>query len=173
MPCPTRRPLTGLCCTSRCTTATCPPFPRSRKMGSGLTTSELHRLDRACIDLYRAFKTPPYLVGSATDGDTFRDVDVRTILDDDEWDDLFRNRPGLWGMVCLAISVYLSDTTGLRVDFQVQRQTDANAKHKGKRHPLGIVIGGHPVRNFAGLGDATRFGCDELPARPTTGEPEG
>ena len=136
-------------------------------MGSGLTTSELHRLDRACIDLYRAFKTPPYLVGTAFDGDTFRDVDVRTILDDDEFDAIFGTRPQLWGMFCLAVSVTLSEATGLRVDYQVQRMTEANEKHPGPRNPLGQVAHRIVGREFAGLGDATRF------ARPTTGEPEG
>ena len=109
-------------------------------MGTGLTTSELHRLDRACIDLALAFHHPPYLVGSALTEDTFRDVDVRTILADDEFDVLFATRPDLWGMFCLAVSVYLSDTTGLRVDFQVQRQTEANEKHTGMRNPLALIV---------------------------------
>jgi hypothetical protein len=127
-------------------------------MGSGLTTTELHRLDRACVDLFRAFDNrPPYLVGSAFDGDTFRDVDVRTILPDDEFDAIFGTRPQLWGLFCVAVSTYLSDTTGLRVDYQVQRRTEANDKHDGPRNPLGQFVGKVAGREFAGLGDATRF----------------
>jgi len=140
-------------------------------MGSGLTTSELLRLDRACIDVAEAFNHPPYLVGSANKGDTFRDVDVRTILDDDEFDAIFGTRPDLWGLFCLATSVYLSEATGLRIDYQVQRQTDANAKHKGERNALGIVIDSRTVRDFAGRGDATRFADEGCPTPTST--PEG
>ena len=136
-------------------------------MGSGLTTSELHRLDRACIDLNLAFGRRTYLVGTAFDGATFRDVDVRTILDDDEFDAIFGTRPDLWGMFCLATSVYLQETTGLRVDYQVQRLTEANEKHNGPRNPLGQIVTKHVGRQFAGLGDATRFAT---PGGPTDGE---
>lgn len=126
-------------------------------MGSGLTTSELHRLDRACMDVFRAFRRPPYLVGTAVDGETFRDVDVRAILDDAEFDDIFGRRPQLWSLFCVAVSVYLATSTGLRVDFQVQRRTEANEKHSGPRNPLGRIMGDRPTRDFAGLGDANRF----------------
>jgi hypothetical protein len=126
-------------------------------MGSGLTTTELHRLDRACVDLHRAFPSRTYLVGSAYDGDTFRDVDVRTILDDDEFDIIFGPRPQFWGLVCVSVATHLSDTTGLRVDYQIQRLTEANEKHDGPRNPLGQFIGKHAGREFAGLGDATLF----------------
>ena len=129
-------------------------------MGSGgLTTSELHRLDRACYDVTAAFGGhPPYLVGTAHKGDKFHDVDLRTILGDDEFDAVFGDRPKLWALLCLTVSVYLSDTTGLRVDYQVQRQTEANEKYDGPRNPLGLRLGKHePAREFAGLGDATGF----------------
>ena len=64
----------------------------------------------------------------------------------------------LWALLCLTVSVYLSDTTGLRVDYQVQRQTEANEKYDGPRNPLGLLLGKHePAREFAGLGDATGF----------------
>jgi hypothetical protein len=104
-----------------------------------------------------AFDHPPYLVGSANSEDTFRDVDVRTILDDDEFDVIFGTRPKLWSMVCLAISVYLAEVTGLRVDYQVQRMTEANEKHDRMRNPLGLIVEGQLHRQFAGLGDATKF----------------
>ena len=126
-------------------------------MGSGLTTAELFRLDRACIDITNAFDGPPFLVGTAHSGETFRDVDVRTILADEEFDRLFGTAPRLWSFFCAATSVYLSEATGLRVDYQVQRRTEANEKHDGPRNPLGQIAARRPLRDFAGLGDATRF----------------
>ena len=118
-------------------------------MGSGLTTLQLWQLDQACYPLNRAFGVCTYLVGTAFDGESWRDVDVRTILYDDDFDELFGDRDTLWGLVCLAVGQYLSDASGLPVDFQIQRQTDANEKHSKYRNPLGML------RTFAGGGDAT------------------
>lgn len=86
----------------------------------------------------------PYLVGSAIERRDYRDVDVRVLLADDEFDRLF---PGaspapqhnaLWSLLCASISDWLASATGLPVDFQVQRQTDANEQYRGERMPLGI-----------------------------------
>jgi len=118
----------------------------------GLTTDQLFRLDRACRMVRLAFDTP-YLVGSAGIGGTanWRDVDVRLILDDDEF---ARVCPTLqrWELLSLAIGDYLRRETGLPVDFQIQRMTEANEKHGGKpRNPLGMG------RFLAGGGDAAPF----------------
>ena len=43
--------------------------------------------------VWEAFGHPPYLVGSAIMGKQWRDVDVRLILPDDEWDALFGSAP--------------------------------------------------------------------------------
>lgn len=136
-------------------------------MGSGLTTSELHRLDRACADLYRTFGSRTFLVGTAYDKASFRDVDVRTILADDEFDAIFGTRPKLWGLFCSAVAVQLSAATGLRIDYQVQRQTEANEKHTGPRNPLGQLFGKTAGREYAGLGDATRFTDPQDPEKET------
>lgn len=131
---------------------------------SYLSTLEFARLEHACSVVAEAFGHRPYLVGSATETPDFRDVDLRLILPDDEFDYLFgddapneawqsRNTfpGGLWGVVCLAISQYLADTSGLRIDFQIQRQADANEKFGGlPRNPMGSGL-----RHFAGGGDAT------------------
>jgi len=126
-------------------------MPRSRK--SYLTTAEFARLNDACVPVTAAFNCPPYLVGSATETPDYRDVDVRVILADDEFDRIFGGRVLLWSLVCLAIGHYLRDVTGLPIDFQIQRMTEANAKHPTTwRHPLGMS-----ARPFAGGGDATPF----------------
>lgn len=126
-----------------------------------LTTADLYNLDVACKLIGRAFEGPPYLVGSAMDSRDFRDVDVRLILDDTQFDSLFSRRPAqLWELLSLALGDYLRQRTGLPIDFQIQRQTEANAKHAKPRNPLGMS------RIYAGGGDAVPdaiCGADPLP----------
>lgn len=116
-----------------------------------LTTVQLHHLDVACRSIHVAFGHPPYLVGTAgvcgTPG--YRDVDVRLMLGDEEFAEACPTQ-ARWSLLCLAISVYLSDRTGLPVDFQVQRTREANGRFGGQpRNPLGMG------RDFAGGGDGT------------------
>jgi hypothetical protein len=93
-----------------------------------------------------------YLVGSSCERRDYRDVDVRFIMGDADYDRLFRAGgvdPGrdvggwlnpLWSLMCTSISLWLSQQTGLPIDFQIQRQTQANAQHGGQRHALGIFL---------------------------------
>jgi hypothetical protein len=122
---------------------------------SALTTRELWVLDYACGPIERAFAYASfggtYLVGTAQTG-PYRDVDVRTILDDAAFDALFSNTPPLWELLCLAIGGWLVQQTGLPIDYQIQRMTEANEKHAGPRNPLGWRL-----RHLAGLGDATNL----------------
>ena len=115
-----------------------------------LTTIELHTLDVACAPIRSAFGRPPYLVGTAGVGDatSYRDVDVRLILDDDQFAEVCPDK-ARWELLCLCIGTYLRERTGLPVDFQIQQQTAANAKHDKPRNPLGMG------RTFAGGGDGT------------------
>lgn len=119
-----------------------------------LTAAQFSRLNDACIPVRAALGSGPYLVGSATERADFRDVDLRVILPDDEFDQLFAGRELLWSITCQAISHMLADWSALPVDFQIQRRTEANEKYpEGARHPMGMR--GRP---YAGGGDATRFG---------------
>ena len=116
-----------------------------------LTTVEMYNLDAACRVIHDAFGQPPYLVGTAGVGDaaTYRDVDVRLMLDDDEFAAACPTRER-WEALCLAFGAYLSERTGLPVDFQIQRATEANERYGDcPRNPLGMG------RIFAGGGDAT------------------
>ena len=122
------------------------------RSASFLTTEQFHRLNHACMTITDHFGHHPYLVGSALEGKDFRDVDVRLILADDEFDVLFSGKSRLWSALCLGLSSYLSEVSGLPIDFQVQRMTEANKKHTGMRNPIGTR-----ARWFAGLGDATNF----------------
>ena len=119
-------------------------------MKSGMTTLNLHLLDVACNPLWRAVG-PTYLVGTAESGGPYRDVDVRTILDDSEFDLLFGddNGPHRWELMCVSIGLLLAQQTGLPIDYQIQRMSEANAKYDGPRNPVGRK------RNFAAFGDAT------------------
>lgn len=92
-----------------------------------------------------AFGYLPYLVGSAATGKEWRDVDVRLMLPDDEFDALFptHTRParhdGRWGLICAALSELAKARSGLPVDFQIQRMSWANDHYpEGMRVPLGI-----------------------------------
>jgi hypothetical protein len=108
-----------------------------------LPMSSLILLDAACIPIHEAFSTEDnifgiYHVGSSTQRPDYRDVDVRAMLDDVAFDDLFLSRPRVWSLMCLALSEYLARITGLPIDFQFQRMTEANAEYGSHfRNPLG------------------------------------
>ena len=116
-----------------------------------LTTDEMHKLDSACAPIGAAFGRPPYLVGTAGIGgaETYRDVDVRLMLDDEAFAEACPTRER-WVLLSVAIGTYLRDRTGLPIDFQVQRTREANERFGERpRNPLGMS------RVFAGGGDAT------------------
>jgi len=115
---------------------------QSRPMiGVGMPAA-LH-LDAFGREVDAAFGHLPYLVGSAAVGKQWRDVDVRLILPDHEFADLFPpvadGQPdGRWDLLCAAISELARQRTGLPVDFQIQRQSYANDRYPGVRHALGL-----------------------------------
>lgn len=119
---------------------------------SGLSTRDLFALDRAvCTVVPAEWRT--YLVGTAQTGGDYRDVDVRTILDDAVFDRVFPSAE-VWQAWCFLTCEWLARATGLPVDYQVQRRTEANAQHDGPRNPLGLS---RSARLYAGGGDATPF----------------
>ncbi len=126
-----------------------------------LTTHDIYNLDAACNLIDAAFG-PPYLVGSMGIGGvgTGRDVDVRLILDDEEFDAIFGTNRKRWELLSVAIGDYLRQRTGLPVDFQIQRQTEANELHDKPRNPLGME------RTFAGGGDATPWNAPRASEQP-------
>jgi len=92
--------------------------------------------------VWEHFGTTPYLVGSAAKGKTWRDVDVRLILDDEEFDRRFgglsspRCLNATWNAACLAFTALGREMTGLPIDFQIDRETEANEKYPGPREAL-------------------------------------
>lgn len=104
-------------------------------------------LDEFGSQVWAAFGTPPFLVGSALTGPKPpRDVDVRLILDDAEWarwelgDPEQTHQNGRWVALCLAFSALGRSMTGLPIDFQIQQLTWANQVYPNEpRSALGIV----------------------------------
>lgn len=117
-------------------------------------------LNQACVPLSFALGQS-YLVGSATRGKGWRDVDVRIMMPDARYLELFQEDGlgnqrcnALWSLVCSAISAQLSHSTGLPVDFQIQSQSLADRLYSGKtRIPLGIYGRYNACANPAGEAD--------------------
>ncbi len=106
-------------------------------MGVGMPQDIL--LDDFGCKVYEAFGRDPHLVGSALHGKKYRDVDIRLILTDEEYEALNLGDPvrGLfnskWRSLCLAYSALGESMTGLPIDFQIQQMTFANKKYPHKK----------------------------------------
>ena len=93
--------------------------------------------------IHSAFGVMPYLVGSANETKDWHDVDVRVIIPDTTFLQIFRRLPQphsaspIWRLVCDAMSAWGQAFTGLPIDFQVQPQSLSDEKFKGRpRHAL-------------------------------------
>jgi hypothetical protein len=137
----------------------------TRRGSSYLLLSDFERLEEWCRNVFALFSEVPYLVGSATRTEKYRDVDVRLILADDHFDAAWGPHDGDDGLgdarlrlrlMNRAVSIWGQQETGLPIDFQIQRQTEANAQYP--------VRPGN-VRNPMGLRDWTNI--------PTSGVPKG
>jgi hypothetical protein len=116
-------------------------------MGVGMPTDLL--LHEFGSQVWAAFGDCPYLVGSALKNKQWRDVDVRLILPDDEYERMGLGNPKYphhnekWVSLVLAYSALGKAMTGLPIDFQIQQQTDANqqfSQHDGHiRSALGFI----------------------------------
>jgi hypothetical protein len=106
------------------------------RRASYLGPYEMFRLDQACKPIAEAFDELPYLVGSVMERPEYRDVDVRLILDDEQYAQLAS--AASVALLNIALTAYLRQSTGLPVDFGIQQQSAANARHTGYRNPLGL-----------------------------------
>jgi len=95
-------------------------------------------LNRAVEPIYAGLDTLGiFLVGSCLKHADFRDVDVRAMMDDAAYDRMFpggedgTESDAFWSLLCESIGAMLSLRTGLPIDFQIQRMTEANAMHPG------------------------------------------
>lgn len=110
------------------------------------------KLEEFGSHVWAAFGHVPYHVGSSlAEKRGWRDVDVRLILPDDEYEALglgkpnFARRNGKWVALCLAFSALGREMTGLPIDFQIQQQTRANDEYGRAEHPRS-AIGLVPLR---------------------------
>lgn len=133
--------------------------PEPRKKGLHIGAPQCFLLEQFCQDLNRAFSVDGegwqggcYVVGSVLERPDWRDVDVRFIMEDKDFDALFPNAGGSdhnqwefdprWILMSVSISERMSRHTGLPIDFQFQPQTHANRHHKGRRNAVGIIFKG-------------------------------
>lgn len=125
--------------------------PPTKHKASHVGAPAVFSLELACQELNRAFAGDGaghcYLVGSALDRADRRDIDVRLMLPDAEFDVLFPAARGRywehdprWLIMTISISKWLSDLSGLPVDFQFQRQSNANDRHNGRRDAMGMIF---------------------------------
>jgi hypothetical protein len=103
-----------------------------------------------------AFGHVAYHVGSSLNDKTgWRDVDVRVLIPDDEWDAMGLGHPdqvhdnGKWTALVLAFSALGKAMTGLPIDFQLQKQSWANEKYSHekigeKANRSALIL--HPLR---------------------------
>jgi hypothetical protein len=105
-----------------------------------LLVTDFERLEDWCRKVRRLFDwSTPFLVGSALTSPDYRDVDVRVILRDEQFDGQWAadGDPTKVRFINAAVSTWGQRETGLPIDFQVQRQSDANAAFDGRREPMG------------------------------------
>lgn len=126
--------------------------PEPKKKACYVGAPAIFKLEEECKKINEAFKTPSglgqcYLVGSALERPDWRDVDVRFMMKDEEFAALFPHASlqnacwefdARWCFLTIAVSERLSKATGLPIDLQFQPMTFANARHKGRRHALGM-----------------------------------
>jgi hypothetical protein len=105
-----------------------------------LVQSDFDRLESWCQMVRVIFGRShgPFLVGSVLERPDFRDVDLRVIMNDEDFDAVFRGRPEAVRFLNRGLSVWGQQETGLPIDFQVQRMTEANAEYSGRRNAMGV-----------------------------------
>ena len=113
---------------------------------TGVRGRRYFKLNAACrlINKFMPGDGHTYLVGSTLRTDDFHDVDVRYMMADADWERVFNGADprdprlnGIWSLLCFTVSEWLSNETGLDVDFQIQQQTRANEDFPGPRSALG------------------------------------
>jgi hypothetical protein len=106
---------------------------------SYLTVSQAYNLNCACQPV-ASIGYGTFHVGSSLTRPDYHDVDLRCILPDDEYDRMFESDRGDQFLAFLntAISEWIASRTGLPIDFQFQRATQANEKFMGRRNGVGF-----------------------------------
>jgi len=121
-----------------------PPQTRRHK-ASHVGAPAVFSLEMAARQLRDAFGGDVHLVGSALERADRRDVDVRQMLPEAAFAALFPRVTGhtwefdtRWLLLTVSISAWLSQQTGLPIDFQFQPVGHGNKLHHGPRNPMGM-----------------------------------
>lgn len=110
---------------------------RRPRRATYMLMSDFHILEVWGRELRKMFPgNVPYLVGSALRTKDYRDVDVRLILDDNDYSAL--NAAVDIRRLNLVVSIWGQQVTGLPIDFQVQSMAEANVPEHGSRNPIGL-----------------------------------
>lgn len=119
--------------------------------------------------LYDAFGAMPYHVGSSLrEKHGWRDVDVRILLPDDEWDRMELGDPGhpqsnpRWVAITLAWSAFGRAVTGLPIDFQLQKLSHANAEFDRPEHQRSALFDISLSYKLGRIADQVRASCAEV-----------
>lgn len=115
--------------------------PLVRRRSSFLTVSQQYDLNVACRPLAVLFGYGVYHVGSSLERPDYRDVDLRCILANEEYDRMFADdgEGKRVKFLNVAISEWIQARTGLPIDFQFQREAEANAEFPGRRNGVGFT----------------------------------
>lgn len=104
-------------------------------------------LDDFGYHLRQIFGDWPYHVGTSVMTSAWNDVDVRIILEDEEYaragygDPENSERNPKWASTCIALSQFGRVMTGLPIDCQIQQQTYANAHFSQKNGCIRSALG--------------------------------
>jgi hypothetical protein len=132
------------------------PAASERRKVSYIGAPACFALEMACKQVVDAFRPKgegrhgqTYVVGSSLERADWRDIDIRLVMDDESFADLFPNVrldtgsatwefDPRWTLITVSVTAWLRQQTGLPIDFQIQPMTFANEKHKGQRHAIGL-----------------------------------
>lgn len=106
-----------------------------------LLVTDINKLSIFGNELRRLFKSEnvygSYLVGSALERHDYRDIDVRTIFDDEAFEDLKAVID--IGALNHLISIWGQQLTGLPIDYQIM--PTSSPENEGRKHPIDVFVG--------------------------------
>jgi hypothetical protein len=118
---------------------------KSKAINPGIGMPAALYLNEFGSQIWAAFGKPAYQVGSSLLSKQWRDVDIRLMLDDDEYERMGLGDPyhthmnAKWVALVMAFSALGKEMTGLPIDFQIQQQSKANKLYTGPRNPIGFI----------------------------------
>lgn len=129
--------------------------PAEKKRADYLPPQSLFGLHSAAHEVMESYDSlGVYLVGSCLTRKDYRDVDVRCIMRDEDFEREFpKNEHGhrpRYMLLCLSISAWFRHVTGLPVDFQFQKMTPANERYPSREHPRNALGYYHWLGDAAG-----------------------